>query len=103
VEINRAERKRLYEELKKLGLGPVESETNFLFVPIGPRAKALCDELLQEGVIIRPLGWMGLPEAVRISVGSPAENTKLIGALAHALARPAGKRILADEFSNRPV
>jgi histidinol-phosphate/aromatic aminotransferase/cobyric acid decarboxylase-like protein len=65
----------------------------------------LCDELLQEGVIIRPLGWMGLPEAIRISVGSPAENTKLIGALAHALARPvgSGKTVLADEFSNRPV
>jgi len=105
VEINRAERKRLYEELKKLGLAPVASETNFLFVPIGPRAKALCDELLQEGVIIRPLGWMGLPEAIRISVGSPAENTKLVGALAHALARPekSEKKILADEFSNRPV
>src|SRR5580704_16777989 len=105
VEINRAERKRMQEELRKLGLAPVASETNFLFVPIGPRAKALCDELLQEGVIIRPLGWMGLPEAIRISVGSPAENTKLIGALAHALARPAGsgKRVLADEFSNRPV
>jgi histidinol-phosphate aminotransferase len=29
VEINRAERKRLYEELKKLGLAPVASETNF--------------------------------------------------------------------------
>jgi histidinol-phosphate aminotransferase len=103
VEINRAERKRMYEELKKLGLAPVASETNFLFVPIGPRAKALCDELLQEGVIIRPLGWMGLPEAIRISVGSPAENTKLVGALAHALARPVGQRVLADEFSNRPV
>ena len=95
----------MYVELRKLGLAPVVSETNFLFVPIGPRAKALCDELLQEGVIIRPLGWMGLPEAIRISVGSPAENTKLIGALARALARPAGsgKKVLADEFSNRPV
>src|ERR1700739_2524770 len=105
VGMNRAERKRLYEELRKLGLAPVASETNFLFVPIGPRAKALCDELLQEGVIIRPLGWMGLPEAVRISVGSPAENTKLIGALAHALVRPAGggNTVLADEFSKRPV
>src|SRR6202140_2588596 len=105
VEINRGERKRMYEELRKLGLAPVERETNFLFVPIGPRAKALCDELLEEGMIIRPLGWMGLPEAMRISVGSPAENTKLIGALAHALARPAAsvKTSRADEFSNRPV
>ncbi len=106
VEINRGERRRLQEGLKKMGLAPVESETNFVFVPIGPRAKTLCDELLHEGVIIRPLGWMGFPEAIRISVGSPAENTKLLGALEHALARPAGTRVLGkheDEFSNRPV
>jgi histidinol-phosphate aminotransferase len=89
-----------------MGLTPVESETNFVFVPIGPRAKTLCDELLHEGVIIRPLGWMGFPEAIRISVGSTAENTKLLGALEHALARPAGARVLGEheaEFSNRPV
>ena len=106
VEINRGERWRLQEGLRKMGLAPVESETNFVFVPIGPRAKTLCDELLHDGVIIRPLGWMGFPEAIRISVGSPAENTKLLGALEHALARPAGARVLGEhegEFSNRPV
>jgi len=82
VESNRHERQRLFEELRKLGLSPVPSETNFLFVPIGPNAKSLCDELLLEGVIVRPMGWMGFPEAIRISVGSPAENTKLLLALA---------------------
>jgi len=82
VESNRHERQRLFEELRKLGLSPVPSETNFLFVPVGPNAKSLCDELLLEGVIVRPMGWMGFPEAIRISVGSPAENTKLLLALA---------------------
>ena len=106
VEINRGERKRLFEGLKKIGLAPVESETNFLFVPIGPSAKALCDELLNEGVIVRPLAWMGFPEAIRISVGSPAENTKLLGALEHAISLPAEARAgssHANEFSNRSV
>ena len=106
VEINRTERKRLYEQLKRMGLQPVASETNFVFVPIGPRAKALCDELLHEGVIVRPLGWMGFPEAMRISVGRAAENTKLLVALEHALARPAGARarsVQTNEFSNRSV
>ncbi|HKE09765.1 MAG TPA: histidinol-phosphate transaminase [Candidatus Acidoferrum sp.] len=106
VEINRAERKRLFDGLKKIGLSPVESETNFLFVPIGPFAKALCDELLNEGVIVRPLAWMGFPEAIRISVGSPAENTKLLGALEHAVSLPAEARrgsAHANEFSNRSV
>jgi len=82
VESNRHERQRLFEELRKLGLSPVPSETNFLFVPIGPNAKSLCDELLLEGVIVRTMGWMGFQEAIRISVGSPTENTKLLLALA---------------------
>jgi len=106
VEINRSERKRLFEGLKKIGLSPVDSETNFLFVPIGPSAKALCDELLNEGVIVRPLAWMGFPEAIRISVGSPAENTKLLGALEHAVSLPPEARqgsAHANEFSNRSV
>ena len=87
VEMNRQERRRLNDELQKIGLSPVPSETNFLFIPMGPHAKSLCDELLLEGVIVRPLGWMGFPEAIRISVGSPAENTKLLRAMACALER----------------
>jgi histidinol-phosphate aminotransferase len=85
AEMNRVERKRLYNELRRLGLKPVPSETNFLFMQIGPDAKSFCDELLQEGVIVRPMAWMGFPEAIRISVGNPAENTKLLGAVAHVL------------------
>jgi histidinol-phosphate aminotransferase len=87
VESNRVERQRLFDELRKLGLSPVPSETNFLFVPVGPNAKPLCDELLREGVIVRPMAWMGFPDSIRISVGSPAESTKLLHALASALPR----------------
>ena len=85
IETNRAERRRLVLELTKLHLSPVPSETNFLFIPVGPFAKSLCDELLHEGVIVRALAWMGFPDAIRISVGSPAENTKLLAALGYAL------------------
>jgi len=106
VESNCAERKRLYEALRGLGVTPVPSETNFLLVPIGPHAKALCDELLHEGVIVRPMAWMGFPDAIRISVGNPAENTRLIGAITHALSHP--RQVLAttpdsETFSNRSV
>jgi histidinol-phosphate aminotransferase len=94
VESNRNERQRLFEGLRKVGLSPVPSETNFVFVPVGPHAKVLCDELLHEGVIVRPMGWMGFPEAIRISVGSPAENTKLLMALASALPRHMSKPVL---------
>ncbi len=85
AEMNGVERKRLYNELHRMGFSAVPSQTNFLFLEIGPGAKAFCDDLLQEGVIVRPMGWMGFPEAIRISVGSPAENTKLLGAIAHVM------------------
>jgi len=88
VEMNHAERTRLLQELRKSGLQPVASETNFLFVPLaGMDAKSLCDELLHEGVIVRPLAWMGFPNAIRISVGNPEENSKLLAAIAKVMAR----------------
>jgi histidinol-phosphate aminotransferase len=106
--MNHIERKRLYVELRKLGLSPVLSETNFLFVPIGPHAKTFADELLREGVIVRPMAWMGFPEAIRISVGNPAENTKLLLAIAEVLPRhkdpvPSTTASANDTFSNRSI
>jgi histidinol-phosphate aminotransferase len=95
IAANAAERKRLSDGLTKLGLRPVVSEANFVFVPVGPEAKELCEELLHLGVIVRPLGWMGLPEAIRISVGVTEENEKCLAALAQVLAKRAGKSELA--------
>jgi|SRR5690242_15837904 len=91
IEGNRVERKRITEEVAKLGLTPVKSETNFVFVEVGPEAKAISGELLREGVIVRPLGWMGFPEAIRISVGTAEENDKLFVALSRVLAKRKGK------------
>jgi histidinol-phosphate aminotransferase len=91
IEGNRVERKRITEEVAKLGLTPVKSETNFVFVEVGPEMKAISDELLREGVIVRPLGWMGFPEAIRISVGTAEENDKLFVALSRVLAKRKGK------------
>ena len=91
IQANRVERKRITEEVARLGLKPVKSETNFVFVEVGPEAKAIGDELLREGVIVRPLAWMGFPEAIRISVGTTEENDKLFMALRRVLARRKGK------------
>jgi histidinol-phosphate aminotransferase len=88
VTMNHAERARLMQELGKSGLKAVASETNFLFVPVtGMDAKGLCDELLKEGVIVRPMGWMGFPGAIRISVGNEEENSRLLAAVAKVMAR----------------
>jgi histidinol-phosphate aminotransferase len=95
IATNAIERKRLSEGLSGLGLRPVPSETNFIFMDVGPEAKEMCDELLQLGVIVRPLGWMGFPEAIRISIGTAEENDKCLAAMAEILTKRAGKGELA--------
>jgi histidinol-phosphate aminotransferase len=95
IETNAAERKRLSEGLAKLGFQPVPSEANFVFIVVGPDAKALSDDLLQRGVIVRPLGWMGFPEAIRISVGMAEENDKCLSAMARVILKRAGEGELA--------
>ena len=44
----------------------------------GPEAH---ERLLYEGVIVRPLAGLGMPEHVRITVGLPEENERLVKAL----------------------
>ncbi|HJX96112.1 MAG TPA: histidinol-phosphate transaminase [Candidatus Acidoferrum sp.] len=95
IETNASERKKLSDGLTQLGLHPVPSETNFIFMEVGPEAKEICDELLHLGVIVRPLGWMGFPEAIRISVGTAEENGKCLAAMADVLAKRAGRGELA--------
>jgi histidinol-phosphate aminotransferase len=85
IEANATERARVRAALQKLGLRPVPSQTNFIFIDIGPRATDLYTELLHEGVIVRPLAWMGFPEAIRISLGTREENDKFLAALTHCL------------------
>ncbi len=95
IETNATERKRLSEGLARLGFRPVPSEANFVFMVVGPEAKAVSDDLLQMGVIVRPLGWMGFPEAIRISVGTAEENDKCLSAMARVILKRAGKGELA--------
>jgi histidinol-phosphate aminotransferase len=74
----------LERELPKLGLSCAPSQTNFLYVDFGRESRPVYDALLRQGVIIRPIGS---PRHARITVGTEAENAKLIRALAKVLAR----------------
>jgi len=91
IKENASERARLTKGMSELGLRPVRSHSNFIFIDIGPEAQELCDELLHEGVIVRPLGWMGFPEAMRVSVGVAQENDKFLAVMGRLLAKRADK------------
>lgn len=83
-----AERGMVASGLRALGLDPMPSSANFLLVPVGSpeRAGALNQALLRRGVIVRPAGPFGAPDALRITIGHAHENAEMLVALAASLA-----------------
>ncbi len=74
--------------LAELGATVVPSQGNFLLADFPSRpAKALFEDLLREGVVVRPMAGYGFPNAQRITVGLPRENEKCLAALRKVLAR----------------
>jgi histidinol-phosphate aminotransferase len=71
----------LTRELGALAIEVWPSEANFVLARPGPGAY---ERLLREGVIVRPLGGFGMPDHVRITVGLPEENERLVKALRRA-------------------
>jgi histidinol-phosphate aminotransferase len=79
------ERGRIERALADLGLTWPESAANFLLVEIGARAGEVYQALKQQGLLVR---WWQTPELatkVRISVGKPDENDRVLEALAKIL------------------
>ena len=70
--------------LEKLGLAYIPSYGNFVTFKAGDAA-AVNQKLLQQGVIVRPIGGYGMPEWLRVTIGSEAENARFIAALEKAL------------------
>ena len=104
VEANRAGLRQLADGLTALGVPFVPSVTNFLLVELGEDTKPLSDELLRRGVIVRPMAWMGFPNAIRVSVGTAEENRLFLSALAAVRAARAPKsasEALTPEASGR--
>jgi len=79
---------QLGEGFDRLGLSWVPSEANFLLVRVGDGARVF-RELQNQGVIVRPVAPYGLPEYVRVSVGTQQENGRLLEALAKVLPKAA--------------
>jgi histidinol-phosphate aminotransferase len=78
VEANHASRLWLYREFDRLGLSYLESHTNFVLVHIGPHALDVHQELLKQGVIVRPCDGYDLCDCLRVTVGTPEQDARLI-------------------------
>ncbi len=84
---NRAGLAQLGEGLAALGVQHVPSAGNFLLIELDTDAKPVADALLHCGVIVRPMGWMGFPDAIRVTVGTRPEIEKFLDALGQVLPR----------------
>jgi len=81
-QINNEGKEYLYREFKNLGMNFVETEANFIYVYFEKNiSHEIYNKLLREGVIVRPVS----PTSLRITIGLPRENQKLIHALKKVL------------------
>jgi histidinol-phosphate aminotransferase len=82
--LNTEGRARLERILREHALEPVPAVGNFVYVDVGD-GRAMFDQLLRQGVIVRPLEGFGAPSAIRISVGTNEELDLFAAALGHVL------------------
>ena len=85
VELNNSERTRLSAALSERGLGVVPSQANFILVDFKRDGAQVYQDMLQKGVIIRPMGGYGLTTFGRISIGTKPQNDRMLSVLDEVL------------------
>lgn len=90
VELNTAERLRLPPLLQSMGLKILPSQANFLTIDFARNAAPVHQGLLERGIIVRPMASYGLPNFLRVSIGTRSENDRFIDALRDVLGTQRG-------------
>ena len=83
--LNRAGLEQLEQGCREQGLSFIPSLGNFLTVALPRPGAKVFDALLHHGVITRPVDNYGMPDHLRISVGSREQNQRLLDALGKVL------------------
>jgi histidinol-phosphate aminotransferase len=85
VELNRAGMKQVQAGLERLPVTCLPSRGNFVLVDCKRPAGALYEAMLRQGVIVRPVANYGLPNHLRLTIGTAEQNERMLAALAQAL------------------
>ena len=82
--MNTAQRKRLADGMAVLGYPSDPSEGNFILCRMGSAETAMAADahLKSKGIIVRLVAGYGLPDCIRITVGSEADVTRVLDAMA---------------------
>jgi histidinol-phosphate aminotransferase len=86
ITVNAQGMRQLTDGFKVLGLEWVPSAGNFVLVDLKQPGLPVYEALLRKGVIVRPVGVYELPNHLRISIGTKAENQLFLEALTDILA-----------------
>ena len=78
--LNRAGMQQLSAGFQGLGFEFIPSYGNFITFKAGDAA-AINEGLLRQGVIVRPIAGYGMPEWLRVTIGTEAENRRFLAAL----------------------
>ena len=80
-------RERLQAEFAAMGLEFVPSFANFVLVKVG-NGKAVFSALMKRGIIVRDMSSYGLPDWVRVSIGTPEQMDRFVAELKQLLVQP---------------
>ena len=75
-----------YAAFDAWGIPYIPAHGNFLLVKVG-QGRRVYEECLRRGVILRPMDGYGLTDYIRITIGTRAENTRCLQALAEILGK----------------
>lgn len=83
-ELNRRGMEQIIAGIKRHGLSHIPAHGNFVTFKV-PDAAGVNQRLLKQGVIVRPIGGYGMPDWLRVTIGTEAENARFLEALEKAL------------------
>jgi len=72
---------QLTEGVVAMGLGFIPSRGNFLCIDLRRPGQPVYEALLRQGVIVRPVTNYGMPDFLRVTIGTKAENERFLTAL----------------------
>jgi histidinol-phosphate aminotransferase len=78
----------LTAEFAKRGIEVIPSYGNFVTFRVAS-AQTVFQSLLKQGVIVRPIAGYGLPDWLRVTIGTMAQNTRFLAALDEATPKAA--------------
>jgi histidinol-phosphate aminotransferase len=89
VRNNAEQAQPLMDAMREMGYSVEPTWANFIYCDVGDNASDVAKRLQAEGVIIRPLGPWGAPTAIRVTIGTPEQNTTFLQAFRKVMAKPA--------------